>query len=113
MISNELFTLKDKVIVVTGGTGILGGSFIQGIAAAGGIPIILGRNETTGEARAKEIVDAGGQAMFVKADVMNEADLHRAKDLVIEKFGTIHGLVNGAGGNMPEGVLQNDADIFH
>jgi NAD(P)-dependent dehydrogenase (short-subunit alcohol dehydrogenase family) len=112
MADNGLFSLKDKVIVVTGGTGILGGSFVKGIADAGGTAIIVGRNATVGEQRAAEINTAGGKAFFVQADVMKEEDLFKARDIILEKFGTIHGLVNGAGGNMPEGVLQPDADIF-
>jgi NAD(P)-dependent dehydrogenase (short-subunit alcohol dehydrogenase family) len=110
--SNDLFTLKDKVIVVTGGTGILGGSFVKGIADAGGIAIILGRNAEVGKQRADEINATGGKAFSVVADVMEESDLIKARDLILEKYGTIDGLVNGAGGNMPEAVLQPDADIF-
>ncbi len=52
MASNDLFSLKDKVIIVTGGTGILGGSFVKGIADAGGTAVILGRNATVGKQRA-------------------------------------------------------------
>lgn len=110
--SNDLFSLKDKVIVVTGGTGILGGSFVKGIAEAGGIAVILGRNAAVAEQRAKEINDKGGKAFAVVADVLEETDLIKARDIILEKYGTIDGLVNGAGGNMPEGVLQPDADIF-
>jgi NAD(P)-dependent dehydrogenase (short-subunit alcohol dehydrogenase family) len=110
--SNDLFTLKGKVIVVTGGTGILGGSFVKGIADAGGIAIILGRNAEVGKQRADEIDANGGRAFSVVADVMEESDLMKARDVILAKYGTIDGLVNGAGGNMPEAVLQPDADIF-
>lgn len=112
MDSSGLFSLKNKVIVVTGGTGILGASFVKGIADAGGIPIIIGRNAVLGKQRADEIIADGGQALFVAADVLEEKDLVKAREIILEKFGTIDGLVNGAGGNMPEGVLQPDADIF-
>jgi NAD(P)-dependent dehydrogenase (short-subunit alcohol dehydrogenase family) len=112
MESEGLFSLKDKVIVVTGGTGILGGSFVKGVADAGGIAIILGRNETVARQRADEINTNGGKAFPIVADVLEEKDLIGARDLILEKYGTIDGLVNGAGGNMPEGVLQPDADIF-
>lgn len=112
MESNELFSLKGKVIVVTGGTGILGGAFVKGIAAAGGTAVILGRNAAVAEQRAQEIIAGGGKALAVVADVLEEADLVRARDFILEKCGRIDGLVNGAGGNMPEGVLQPDADIF-
>ena len=109
---NALFSLKDKVIVVTGGTGILGGSFIKGIASAGGIPVILGRNADVAQQRADEIIANGGNALAVVANVLEESDLEKARDIIVEKLGTIDGLVNGAGGNMPEAVLQPDADIF-
>jgi NAD(P)-dependent dehydrogenase (short-subunit alcohol dehydrogenase family) len=109
---NDLFSLKGKVIVVTGGTGILGGSFVKGIADAGGTAVILGRNTEVGKQRADEINAGGGSAFSVTADVLQENDLEKARDIILEKYGSIDGLVNGAGGNMPEAVLQPDADIF-
>jgi NAD(P)-dependent dehydrogenase (short-subunit alcohol dehydrogenase family) len=112
MVANEMFSLKDKVIIVTGGTGILGGAFIKAIANAGGIAVILGRNETVAKQRADEIIATGGKAFSVVANVLKEDELVVARDLILEKYGTINGLVNGAGGNMPEGILQPDADIF-
>ncbi|HQR94151.1 MAG: D-mannonate oxidoreductase, partial [Sphingobacteriales bacterium 39-40-5] len=106
MSSENQFSLSNKVVVVTGGTGILGGSFVKAIAQAGGIPVIMGRNAAIAEARAQEIIQNGGQALAIVADVLQEADLIKARDLIVEKLGRIDGLVNGAGGNMPEGVVQ-------
>jgi len=106
------FSLKGKVIVVTGGYGILGMSFCEGIALAGGEVVILGRNEQKGQNAVKHIENLGGVAFFVKADVMDENSLKLAKDLILNRFGKINGLVNAAGGNVPEAVLQPDADIF-
>lgn len=110
--SSDLFSLKEKVIVVTGGTGILGGSFVNAIAEAGGIPIIIGRNGGIANQRVTDIIAKGGNAMSIVADVLEEKDLLIARDLILEKYNTIDGLVNGAGGNIPEGVLQPDADVF-
>ena len=90
----------------------MGGSFVKGIADAGGTAVILGRNAETGKQRADEINASGGKAFSVVADVLEENALIKARDIILEKYGTIDGLVNGAGGNMPEGVLQPDADIF-
>ncbi|WP_114779366.1 SDR family oxidoreductase [Botryobacter ruber] len=106
------FSLKDKVIVVTGGTGILGGAFIEGIVEAGGAVGILGRNEAVATERAEAINKSGGKAVALVADVLHEEQLEQAKQKMLDTFGRIDGLVNGAGGNMPAGVLEPEDDIF-
>jgi NAD(P)-dependent dehydrogenase (short-subunit alcohol dehydrogenase family) len=108
----DQFSLKGKNIVVTGGTGILGGVFIEGIVGAGGGVGILGRNKEIAEARAMTINDHGGSAIALVADVLDEAQLEASKDKMLSHFGTIDGLVNGAGGNMPQGVVQPYDDLF-
>lgn len=107
------FSLAGKVIVVTGGTGILGNSFINGIVEAGGAVGILGRNEKVANERADAINRNGGKAIALVADAMNVEQLRAAKDKLVDAFGRVDGLVNGAGGNMPEGVLQPEDDIFN
>jgi NAD(P)-dependent dehydrogenase (short-subunit alcohol dehydrogenase family) len=106
------FSLKDKVIIVTGGTGILGEAFIQGIVSAGGTVGILGRNEKIAQERAAAVKAAGGKALALIADVMKEDELQAARDKVLAKFGRIDGLVNAAGGNMPGGIIQPDTSVF-
>lgn len=110
--TENAFSLKDKVIVVTGGTGILGNSFINGIVEAGGSVAILGRNKLVAEQRADAINAGGGNAFAVIGDVMDEGQLLEAKERILNRFGKIDGLVNAAGGNQPEGVLPPDGDIF-
>src|ERR1700760_3889004 len=107
------FSLNGKVIVVTGGTGILGNSFVNGIVEAGGTVGILGRNEAVAEERAAAINANGGKAIAFVGDVMKVDELVAAKDKIVAAFGKIDGLVNGAGGNMPQGVLQPEEDIFN
>ena len=106
------FTLEGKVIIVTGATGVLGEAFVNGIAAAGGIVGVLGRNEKVANERAESIIKNGGEAIALIADVTIESDLIKARDLVLSKYGKIDGLVNAAGGNMPDAVIQSDQDIF-
>jgi NAD(P)-dependent dehydrogenase (short-subunit alcohol dehydrogenase family) len=108
----DLFSLKGKVIIVTGGTGILGKAFIDGIIDFGGTAVIVGRNEEEGNKRADGINAAGGSAIFIKANVLDERDIENVRDITLEKFGRIDGLVNGAGGNMPQGVIMPDKDVF-
>ncbi len=113
MIPKDMFSLKGKVIIVTGGTGVLGASFVKGIAQQGGIPIILGQNAEKGNERVADIISNGGMAYFIAANVLEEAQLIAAKNEIIEKFGKIDGLVNGAGGNIPTGVLPPTEDVFN
>jgi NAD(P)-dependent dehydrogenase (short-subunit alcohol dehydrogenase family) len=106
------FSLKDKVIIVTGGTGIIGNSFINGITAAGGAVGILGRNEKVANERVQNIVAKGGRAIALIADVTNESQLISAREKMLSEFGKIDGLVNAAGGNIPGAVVQPEQDIF-
>ena len=108
----NMFSLKDKVILVTGGTGILGTGFIEAIVEAGGSVGILGRNKEVAEERATAINNNGGKALALVADVMNEDELVTARELILNEYGKIDGLVNAAGGNQPEGVLTPDKDLF-
>ncbi len=110
-LQNE-FSLTDKVIVVTGGTGILGEAFINGIARAGGTVGVLGRNEKVAGERAASINSIGGKAIVLIADVTNNQQLVDARKKVIDTYGKIDGLVNAAGGNIPGAVIQPDQDIF-
>ncbi len=106
------FSLKDKTIVITGATGILGASFTLEVARAGANVVVLGRNLERAEERVQAIEAIGGTAIAVLADVLDEGALITAKDTVVAKFGLIHGLVNAAGGNMPGAVVQPQQDIF-
>lgn len=106
------FSLEGKVVIVTGGTGVLGGAFVEAIGDAGAAVGVLGRNAAVAEERAEKIRSLGGKAIALVADVMKEEELVKARDRVLDEFGKIDGLVNGAGGNMPIGVLQNDEDLF-
>ena len=106
------FSLAGKVIVVTGGTGVLGGAFVEAIAAAGGIVGILGRNEKIANERANAINQKGGQALALIADVTNESQLEAACQQMLTAYGKMDGLVNAAGGNMPDAVVQPNQDVF-
>jgi NAD(P)-dependent dehydrogenase (short-subunit alcohol dehydrogenase family) len=110
--SENDFLLDEKVIVVTGGTGVLGEAFVNGIAKAGGKVGILGRNEKVAEQRAAFINKNGGSAIALIADVTDAHQLSKACDKVISSYGKMDGLVNAAGGNMPEAMLQPEQDIF-
>ena len=105
-------SLAGKSIVITGGTGIIGDSFINCVFKAGGSIGILGRNEKIATERANRIVEQGGKAIPLIADVTNEEQLIAAREKMVLTFGKIDGLVNAAGGNIPEAVVQPEQDLF-
>ena len=106
------FSVKDKVVVVTGGTGILGRAFTKALAEEGAMVGILGRNESVANERAREIKQQGGKAIALVADVLQESQLIKARETILKEFGKIDGLVNAAGGNLPGAVIAPASDIF-
>jgi len=108
----EFGSLKNKVIVVTGGTGVLGESFVNCISEMGGTVVILGRNRKIAEARASLIESKGGNALALIADVMDIGSLIEARKAILDKFGKIDGLVNAAENNMPGAVVDPQDSLF-
>ncbi|MEJ7736769.1 MAG: SDR family oxidoreductase [Chitinophagaceae bacterium] len=107
-----IFNLHQKVIIVTGATGILGEAFVNGLSDTGARVVLLGRNEQVGMERMNALKEKGRQAMFLKTDVLEKQDLINARDKVLQEWNAIDGLVNAAGGNIPEAVIAPDADVF-
>jgi NAD(P)-dependent dehydrogenase (short-subunit alcohol dehydrogenase family) len=85
----------DRVAVVTGASGVLGGAIVEGLAAAGVRVGLLARRRDRLEALA-----AKHDGLVLEADVLDTAQLERTRDAVVERFGRIDVLVNAAGGNV-------------
>lgn len=105
---DSLFSLDKKVAVVTGGTGVLGSFLVKALSDAGAKVAILGRRKEVADELAKEIKKSGGEAIGVSADVLDAQQLRAAKKIILDQFGTIDILVNGAGGNMPGATIPTD-----
>jgi NAD(P)-dependent dehydrogenase (short-subunit alcohol dehydrogenase family) len=106
------FEIKGKVAIVTGGTGVLGGSMAKGLARVGVKVGILGRRRENAELIVNDIVKEGGEAIALPADVLDENQLAIARDLILQKWGSIDILVNAAGGNMPGATVPPGKTIF-
>lgn len=100
--------MQKKVAVVTGGSGVLGSKFCQALAEHNYQVAILGRNITKAEALAGQINQVGGTAIAIATDVTNRQSLEVAAQAVEEKLGTCDLLVNGAGGNHPQGTSSEE-----
>ena len=109
---NHLFGIKDKVIVLTGGYGILGRCIAKHLAREGAKVAILGRNAEKGNWLKEEVRKLGGMAMFHAADVMRREQLEESRQAIVQAFGSIDVLINLAGGNMPGATIAPDQTFF-
>ena len=96
----ELFSLRDKVIVITGATGLLGRKHAEVVACYGGTPVLLDLSQKvidnfSNELNLKYGVDSIGFAI----DITDEHSVQNNTKLLMEKFGKIDGLVNNAANN--------------
>ncbi|ADV42629.1 SDR family oxidoreductase [Bacteroides helcogenes] len=108
----NLFDVKDKVVVITGGTGILGRTIASHLAEEGAKVVILGRKAEVGNTLAADIRQKGGEALFLTTDVLNREVLEQNLDDILKAYGHIDALLNAAGGNMPGASIAPDGNIF-
>jgi NAD(P)-dependent dehydrogenase (short-subunit alcohol dehydrogenase family) len=108
----NLFNVKDKVVVITGGTGVLCGRMAEYMAEQGAKVVVLARNVANGEKFVNGLLSKGYEALFLQSDVSNKDILEQNAKDIVEKYGRIDVLVNGAGGNMPGATIGPDKTIF-
>lgn len=108
----KLFDIKDSVIVITGGTGVLGTSMVEYLAAHGAKVAVLARNIEKGNRLVEQVKANGGEAMFLQTDVTDETVLKQNAEAIATRYGRIDVLVNGAGGNMPGATIGPNNTIF-
>lgn len=109
---NCLFDIQGQVVVITGGTGVLGREIARYLAQEGAKVVILGRNEEVGNAIVKGILNEGGEACFMVTDVMDKALVEQNCKDVIAKYGRVDALLNAAGGNMKGATIAPDGTFF-
>ena len=97
-----------KTAVVTGGGGVLCSSFCIALAERGAKVAVMDLNEDSAKAVADKINAAGGKAIGISANVLNKESLTNAKNKVLDEFGTIDILINGAGGNNPKATTDKE-----
>ena len=100
--------LKDKVIVITGGGGVLCSAFAKDLAAQGAKIAVLDLREEAAQLVVDEIKAAGGTAIAVGCNVLEAESLETAKAKVNAELGTCDILINGAGGNSPLGTTTKE-----
>jgi NAD(P)-dependent dehydrogenase (short-subunit alcohol dehydrogenase family) len=104
MFLEELFSLKDKVVLVTGGGRGIGQVVARGLAKAGAEVAILQRSEP--EEALKEIAGDGNVAYWVKADVSDEKAVDAAIAKIVARSGRLDVVFNNAGTCIHKGTLE-------
>lgn len=99
---------QNKVVVITGGAGVLGGYWADAFAECGAKVAVLDRSLEMAEKKAAEITQAGKTALGVEANVLDKESLKKAHELILKQFGPCDILVNGAGGNNPKGTTTKE-----
>ena len=108
----NLFCVKDKVVIITGGAGILGRGIAGHLAEEGAKIVILDRAAEVGEQIVADIKAKGGEASFFLTDVLNKEILEQNKKDILAKYGRIDALLNAAGGNMAGTIFDLNIDAF-
>lgn len=109
---NELFSVKDSVILLTGGYGILGACMAKHLAKEGARVVVIGRNAQKGQALVDAIRSERGEALFAEADALDQASLVKARELILSQYGRIDVLVNLAGGNQAGATIPPEKTFF-
>jgi NAD(P)-dependent dehydrogenase (short-subunit alcohol dehydrogenase family) len=102
----ELFGLDGLTAIVIGGTGTLGGSFCDALAAAGAHVLVVGRNAEHGSDRVRAIQHLGGSAEYFACDATSREELDALVNHLKANDRKAHILVNGAGVNSPTPFLD-------
>ncbi|MDD3243203.1 MAG: SDR family oxidoreductase [Eubacteriales bacterium] len=106
------FSVKGKVFVVTGGSGVLCSEMCRELNALGAKVAVLNRSAEKGQALADELNASGGDALAVSCDVTDEDAVRRARAVILEKYGRVDVLINGAGGNQPAATASDERSFF-
>lgn len=110
----KLYDFTGKTFAVTGGAGVLCSELVRALVGCGANVAILDLLPEPAQKLAQAVNATGpGKAIPVTANVLDPASLKRAADEVVKAFGTVDGLVNGAGGNKPAATTSQDLSFFN
>jgi len=100
--------LKDRVAVITGGSGVLCSCMAHELARQGAKVVVVNRKMEKGLEVIWQIEQAGGAAISIAADVLDRSSMENAKNQIMEHYGRVDLLINGAGGNQPDAITDDE-----
>lgn len=106
------FDVSEKIAVITGAGGVICSVLAKELAACGAKVALLDLSIEASQKVVEDILSTGGDAISVEADVLNRESLVEAKDIVLEHYGKVDILINGAGGNKAAATTSDSYSFF-
>ncbi len=107
-----LYDFSNRCVVVTGGAGVLGGEIGCALVGCNANVVVLDRDPALADQRVKKFPTDRGRYIVVFGDVLKKETLVQAEEKIVQEFGRIDCLVNGAGGNNPEATTNATKTFF-
>ncbi|MGE0598071.1 MAG: SDR family NAD(P)-dependent oxidoreductase [Dehalococcoidia bacterium] len=107
----DLFSLQDRVALVTGASSGLGVAFTRGLARAGANVVVTARRQELIDQTAEMVRSYGGKALAVAADITDEAQFESVFNRTVEEFGRLDILVNNAGYTDRSGLRHDQGSL--
>ncbi|HBP39174.1 MAG TPA: hypothetical protein DD640_10655 [Clostridiales bacterium] len=106
--------LNQRVAIITGGAGMIGGAVAELLAASGARIVLWDINDERGAAEEQKIIESGGEAKYYPVDIADRAGMAAAVSQVVADFGCIDILFANAGVNTGnrQPVTEFDSDLF-
>ena len=99
-------------VAITGGTGVLGGEMACALAYVGANVALLDKNVAHAPALLERMGPHASRVAVIETDVLDPASLARALETILQRFGRVDALINGAGGNHPKATTGASASFF-
>jgi NAD(P)-dependent dehydrogenase (short-subunit alcohol dehydrogenase family) len=111
----SFYDFTDRIVLVTGGAGVLGLELVRTLVACNACVVVLSRNQERAAKSVAEItrgVKSNGRALCVPGDVLAIHTLQQTSQTILAEFGHVDILINAAGGNHPSATTSADLSFF-
>jgi len=108
----NLFNIRNKVAVITGGSGVLGSEMAKGLLKTGAKVVLLGTNEKKLKLKLKSFSKSTSNVTGLICNVLDEDNIKSVNKIILKKYGRIDILINAAGGHVPGAIIGENQNIF-
>jgi len=106
--SDSLFSVRDKVVAITGAAGVIYSAIAKGLAARGAKVALLDLLADKAQEVADQIKKDGGEAIALACNVLEVESVRAALEGILKAYSRVDVLINGAGGNRPGATVARD-----